>query len=545
MTGWHNGIQKIYCDQFHIDDSVIHKLMANTSISMNKIRQILRLYDQGKAKIAIADYVGVSRITARKYIAAFEACGYPLKEVDALDDKELNDLFGEIKDKPASTNPKMEALIRCFPAMEKELKRTGVTRQLLWKDYIKEFPDGYRYTQFCSYFNLWQQRVNPTMHRTHKVGDKLFVDFAGKKLSYVDKESGELVDVEVFVAILGASQLTYIEAVSSQQKEDFVKACENTLHYIGGVPSAIVPDNLKAAVIKSHRYEPTLNQTFESFAQHYDTCVLPARAYKPRDKALVEGAVRIMYTRIYLPVKQKTYHSLAELNTAIWENLETHNNQMLQGRGYSRRMQFEEIERKELKPLPVDRFEMKEQFWSRVKTDGHAYLGQDKHYYSVPVRFLNCKVKILYTDSTVEIFHKTERIAVHKRDRTKHAYTTNKSHLNNLHRYSAERSPSLFLERAAAIHEDVRLVVEAMLQTNRHEDQVNRSCEGLLSLVKRYGPDRLAGACRRAMDFGVHTRFKSIQSILESNMDSHRENVFAKELPMPSHKNIRGEKYYK
>lgn len=519
--------------------------MANTNISMNKIRQIIRLYDQGTGKQTIADYVGVSRTTVTKYIEAIESSGFPIKEIDALSDKELNELFGEIKGKSLFERPKMEALVRCFPQMEKELKRVGVTRQLLWKDYIREFPDGYHYTQFCNYFKHWQQRVNPTMHRTHKVGDKLFVDFAGKKLSYIDKETGEVIDAEVFVAVLGASQLTYIEAIASQQKEDFIRVCENTMHYIGGVPAAIVPDNLKAAVVKSHRYEPTLNQTFEAFAHHYDTCILPARAYKPRDKALVEGAVRIMYTRIYLPVRQKTYYSLAELNKAIWENLEIHNNQKLQGRTYSRRMQFEEIERRELKVLPVERFEMQEQFWSRVKSDGHACLGPDKHYYSVPIRFLNSKVKILFSASTVEIFHKTERIAVHKRDRTKHAYTTNNSHLNNLHRYSAERSPAMFLERAAEMHENVKMVIEAILQSGRHEDQIIRSCEGVLSLGKKFGAERLAGACRRAMDFGVHTRFKSIQSILEKNLDSYRENLFAHELPAPSHKNIRGEKYYK
>jgi transposase len=512
---------------------------------MNKIRQILRFYDQGKGKQRIADYVDVSRTTVKKYIAQFEASGFPLKEIDSLDDKALNELFGEVKESDLSKKPKLETLTKCFANMERELKRTGVTRQVLWRDYIKEFPDGYKYTQFCDYFKQWQQKANPTMHRTHKVGDKLFVDFAGKKLSYTDRETGEVIDVEVFVAVLGASQLTYIEAVSSQQKEEFIKACENTMHYIGGVPSAIVPDNLKAAVIKSHRYEPTLNQTFESFAQHYDTCILPARAYKPRDKALVEGAVRIMYTRIYLPVKQRTYHSIAELNVAIWEHLEIHNNQMLQGRTYSRRMQFEEIERKELKALPVDRFEMKEYCFSKVKSDGHACLGVDKHYYSVPVRFLNSKVKILYSESTVEIFHKAERIAVHKRNKTKHAYSTNKSHLNNLHRYSVERSPITFLERASGIHEDVKMVIEAILESNRHEDQIARSCEGVLSLVKKYGAERLAGACRRAYDFGVHTKYKSIQSILEKNMDGHRESVFANELPMPIHKNIRGEKYYK
>lgn len=505
----------------------------------------MRLFDQGLGKQAIGDYVGISRTTVQKYISQFEDCGFPLKEIDNLLDSSLNDLFGAFASESRNDSTRKAALTRFFPRMEKVLKRTGVTRRTLWNDYMNEFPDGYHYTQFCNYFKYWMQRVNPTMHRTHKVGDKLFVDFAGKKLSYVNRDTGEIIDVEVFVAVLGASQLTYIEAVETQQKHDFIKACENTFHYIGGVPSAIVPDNLKAAVVKSHRYEPTLNQSFESFASHYNTCVLPARPYKPRDKALVEGAVRIMYTRIYLPVRQQTYYSLAELNEAIHMLLEQHNDQKLQGRTYSRRMQFEEIERKELRALPVDRFEMQDQFWTKVKSDGHVLLGPDKHYYSVPVRYLNSKVKLLFTSSSVEIFHKNDRIATHVRDRTKHAYTTNPNHLHNTHRYATLRRPEIFLSRAAEIHENVRLVMEAILQSNRHEDMVIRSCEGLLSLNKKFGPERLAGACCRAMDFGVHTKYKSIQSILEKNLDSQRENMFAQERETPSHENIRGEKYYK
>lgn len=520
--------------------------MANTTISMNKIRQILRLYDQGKPKLTIAAYVDVSRTTVKKYLAAFDSCGFTYKEVDALDDKSLEELFGRIDDKPRAVSLRMQTLLNCFPRVERELKRTGVTRYLLWEDYIREFPNGFKYTQFCSYFKQWQAKVNPTMHRTHKVGDKLFVDFAGEKLSYTDKETGEVIETEVFVAILGASQLTYVEAVMSQQKEDFIAACENTLHYMGGVPSAIVPDNLKAAVTRSHRYEPTLNQTFEDFAQHYDTCVLPARAYKPRDKALVEGAVRIMYTRVYVPIRQKIWYSLAELNTAIREHLENHNNQLLKGRTYSRRMQFEEIERKELKPLPVDRFELKQHFYAKVNKDSHILLGPDKHYYSVPVRLLGKKVKILYDSSIVEIFSNFERIAVHKRSKVPHDYTTNNNHLSNLHRYSAERTPEMFLDRAASIHEDVRMLIETIVSSSRHEDQKIKTCEAILGLEKKFGQERLAGACRRAMDFGVDVKiFKTIQSILENNLDGHRDSVFAQELSMPAHKNIRGEEYYK
>lgn len=213
--------------------------MANITISMNKIRKILRLYDQGKGKLTIAGYLDLSRTTVRKYITAFDTCGLSLKEVDSLGDAELEELFGKVQEKkPSLGSQRMQALQRCFPKIERELKRTGVTRMLLWEDYMKEFPDGYRYTQFCRYFNDWLAKVNPTMHRTHKVGDKLFVDYAGEKLSYINKKTGEVVPVEVFVAILGASQLTYVEAVRSQQKEDFISACENTLHFLGGVPSA-------------------------------------------------------------------------------------------------------------------------------------------------------------------------------------------------------------------------------------------------------------------------------------------------------------------
>jgi transposase len=225
----------------------------------------------------------------------------------------------------------MQPLLRCFPHVDKELKRTGVNRHILWAEYYKEFPDGYQYSQFCFYYNQWKNRVNPTMHMDHKAGDKLYVDFAGQKLSITDKDTGEIITVEVFVAILGASQLTYVEAVGSQQKEDFITACENTpALYIGGVPDAIVPDNLKAAVTKSSRYEPTLNESFADFADHYGTTILPARAFRPRDKALVEGAVKIMYTRIYAPLRKGIYHSLKELNEAIRQVLEEHNNRFLQ-----------------------------------------------------------------------------------------------------------------------------------------------------------------------------------------------------------------------
>jgi len=438
----------------------------------------------------------------------------------------------------------MLALQRCFPHVDKELKRTGMNRRILWEAYRKEFPNGFQYTQFCFYYNQWKARVNPTMHLDHKAGDKMYVDFAGEKLSITDKETGEVIEVEVFVAILGASQLTYVEAVASQQKEDFIAACEDALHYYGGVPSAIVPDNLKAAVTKSNRYEPTLNETFADFADHYATTILPARAYRPRDKALVEGAVKIMYSRIYAPIRKATYHTLAELNTAIKAALEVHNSQPLKGRNYSRRLQFEEVERETLSPLPALRYEFKKQHQATVMKNGHVCLGADKHYYSVPYRFIGKKVKILYSRSNMEVYYHYERIAMHKRIKSPYSYTTDKDHLATTHRFMTEWTPDRFLEWASSIHEDVRLYILKILDRKQHPEQAYRSCVGILSFAKKAGNERLASACRRALGYGLYN-YKTIQQILENNMDQYEDSLFADELPMPSHDNIRGEDYYK
>lgn len=515
--------------------------MANTTISMSKIRQILRLFSQGRSRLFIATQTGVSRNTAKKYLAAFEASGFTFEQVNALNDKELEDFFGKSQQRPPDS--RLLSLQRCLPQVDKELKRPGVTRLLLWEAYRKEFPDGFQYTQFCFYYNQWKTRVNPVMHLDHKAGDKLFVDFAGQKLSLIDKESGEEIAVEVFVAILGASQLTYVEAVLSQQKEDFIGACEQALHYLGGVPAAIVPDNLKAAVTKSNRYEPTLNETFADFADHYGTTILPARAYRPRDKALVEGAVKIIYTRIYAPLRKNIYHSLPELNVAIRAALETHNNQLLQGRNYSRRLQFEEVERPLLAPLPVLPYAFKKQFHATVMKNGHVCLGPDKHYYSVPYRFIGKKVKLLYSRSLVEVYYHYERIALHKRLKSPYNYTTDKDHLASTHRFMSEWTPDKFLEWAASIHEDVRLYILKILDRKQHPEQAYRSCIGILSFAKKAGHERLASACRRALSYGIYN-YKTIQLILENKMDQYEESLFADERTMPQHDNIRGQDYY-
>jgi transposase len=499
------------------------------------------MHTQGRSKLSIATHTGVSRNTVKVYLKTFTSSDCSFQQIDALNDKELEDFFGKSRERVP--NSRLLSLQRCFPCIDRELKRTGVTRMMLWESYVKEFPDGFQYTQFCFYYNQWKNRVNPVMHLDHKAGDKLFVDFAGQKLTIVEKATGEVVQVEVFVAILAASQLTYVEAVMSQQKEDFISACENTLHYIGGVPAAIVPDNLKAAVTKSSRYEPTLNDTFADFADHYGTTILPARAYRPRDKALVEGAVKIAYNRIYAPLNKRTFHSLGELNSAILEVLESHNTKLLKGRNYSRRLQFEEIEREALNPLPVLRYAFKKQHYATVMKNGHVNLGVDKHYYSVPFRFIGKKVKILYCKSNVEVFYHYERIAMHKRMKSPYNYTTDREHMATTHRFVTDWTPERFLEWATSIHDDVRLYILKVLERKQHPEQAYKSCVGILGFAKKAGNERLVNACRRALGFGIYS-YKAIQMILEKNMDQYPESLFADELPMPNHDNIRGEDYY-
>jgi transposase len=317
--------------------------MANKTVLMSRIRQILRLYVSGTGKKQISSLTGVPRNTIKKYLHRFNAQRLTYAGIEALSDQQLDGLFNPPA-APLPSDHRYQHLQSLLPGIEKQLRRKGVTRMQLWKVYIRQHPDGYGRSRFNQYIQQYASRSQPVMHIEHKAGDKLFIDFAGEKLSIVDKQTGEIEEVEVFVAILGCSQLTYAEAVKSQRKEDLIAACEHALHYIGGAPAAIVPDNLKSAVIKSSKYEPTLNEAFADFAEHYGMAVLPARVYRPRDKALVEGAVKLIYRSVYSRVNKEIYSCRPSLNAAIKQALEGHNNTFFKGRDYSRRRQFDELE---------------------------------------------------------------------------------------------------------------------------------------------------------------------------------------------------------
>jgi transposase len=513
--------------------------MANKTIEMSKIKHVLQLYFQGRSKLLIVQQTGISRNTIKKYLKEYAASGLSNEQVLKLSEKELERIFVKTEEKPISIIH--QTLFSLFPTYEKELKKKGVTQYMLWKRYKEEFPDGVGRSRFNHYFHEWKNQSKGTMRIEHKAGDKLYVDYAGDKLQVVDKQTGEIKSVEIFVAILGASQLTYIEASYTQQKEDFISSCERALHYYDGVPLAIVPDNLKAAVTKSNRFEPVINEALSDFAAHYGTTILPARVYKPRDKALVENAVRLMYQRVYAALRHQTFHSLDELNKALGLALEEHNNALFSNKPYSRRQQFEEIEKQALLPLPPLRYELKKQCYATVAKNGHICLSEDKHYYSVPYKFIGRKVTVRYSSDWVLIYYHHEQIALHKRTKSAWNYTSEKEHMASTHRFVSEWTPEKFISWAQGIHPDVHDYIVRILDSKQHPEQNYKSCLGILGFAKKVGNDRLIKACQRAYSYDIFN-YKMIQKILERGLENEEEDKH--DSPMPEHDNIRGEEYY-
>src|SRR5579872_2952420 len=514
--------------------------MANKPITMSKLRQVLRFYCQGQSKLKISSITRLSRNTVIKYVNTFIALKTTWEEINRLPDKDLDELF--CKEPEVSLDERLIPLHEFFKTQEKQLRQRGVTLLRLWEQYQIENPEGYKITSFYNHYRLWKRRAAPSMHMTHKAGEKMFVDYTGEKLEVVDPASGELKKMEVFVAILGASQLTYVEAVESQRVEDFIGCCENALQYFGGAPNAIVPDNLKSAVIRSNRYEPKLNENFEAFADYYGMAVLPARAYKPKDKALVEGAVKITYIRIFASLPEILPTSLEELNTRIRTLLDAHNRTSFTGRTYSRQEQFDEMERATLQPLPEKRFELRNSSVATVMKNGHVCLSTDKHYYSVPYGYISKKVRVLFSKSTVEIFYKYERIALHQRARSAHNYTTDPSHMATQHQVLAEWNPDYFLEQARGISKEVEFYIAQVLHKKPHPEQAYKSCQGILSFAKRVGHQRLIKACQRAHAYGLY-HFRAIEDILQRGLDLF-DLEEERQLTMPEHENIRGKNYY-
>lgn len=515
--------------------------MVNKRNDMRKVRELLRLkFEQGLSNRQAAKISGVGKTSASEYISGFSSSGLTLSQAESLSDKDLLSVLNLHKQRE---NERYKELESQFSYIEKELKRKGVTLQLLWQEYREKNKDGYGYSQYCHHFLQWRNRQKVSMHIDHKSGDKLYVDFAGTGMPVVDPQTGEMTEYEVFVAVLGCSQLSYLEAVRSQTKADWAQVNDSALRFFGGVPKAIVPDCLKSAVTKSDKYEPEINETYQDFARHYKTVVLPARALHPKDKSLAENFVRNAYQRVYAPLRNEIFYSVDELNNALWEQLDKHNNMFFQGKDFSRLQLFNEVEKKELAPLPVQSYEYKEFVREKVHYNHHIFLKADKHYYSVPFQLTGKKVLVGYSSRNVEIYYDNKRVATHPRDHRLYEYSTHDWHRPKNHQYIAKWSPQRFIRWANKISPEVEAVIKKVLDSRPHPEQAYRSCMGILNLTKKYESTELSKACKKALKVNRVT-YKFIKNTLTNktfNLSSEEE---IDQLQIPYHKNIRGKEFY-
>ena len=517
--------------------------MANTLDPMD-LKQIISLHLDGFSNRKIGTTLGISRNTVNTYIRSFKASDYSYSALLAFDNAGLEALF------PSHTtvdNERYNELMLYFEGVNKARNHPGFTFLYHYQEYVQAAKNPYGYTQFLEHYWRKYAKVKGSMKLEHDPGKELFIDFCGKKLHIVEKDTGELIPVEVFVAILPNSQYTYVEACGSQKREDLIRCCGNALSFYGGVPKAIVSDNLKSAVTRASRYEADINRSFKDFARHYNCVINPARGYSPQDKALVENAVHLAYQRIYYPLRNMTFFCLADLNREIRHQLESYNNLLFKRKQASRRELFQSVERAYLKPLPGQAYELKDYRRAKVQKMSYVYFSPDKSYYSVPYRYIGRETTIHYTGSMVEVYYHQQRIALHKRNPAKGAYVTNKQHLSSTHKYYSDWSPDFFKKKAARHGAHVVGCVEAILAQGDYPEIGYKRAMGLIQLHRAYGSTRLDNACKRALqaDAATYTR---IRNILKNNLD--KSSLFYRDLEedkshIPDHPNIRGASAYK
>jgi transposase len=423
-----------------------------------------------------------------------------------------------------------------------ELRRAGVTLELLHVEYLERHPDGYRYSAFCEHYRRWVSRQRPSMRQVHKAGEKTFVDYSGKRPHLVDPQTGVVIPVELFVAVLGASSYTYAEATLTQRSHDFIASHTRAIEFFGGVTDLVIPDQLRSGVSVPCRYEPGVQRTYEDWARHYATVVLPARPRKAKDKAKVEVAVQVVQRWILARLRNETFFSLEALNERIAELLEDLNQRPMKTYGgLSRRDLFERIDRGALRPLPEQRFVYGQWLRARVNIDYHVEV--DRHYYSVPHTLLHERLDVRLTATTVEISRRTERVWVHRRRFAPGQHTTVPEHMPKAHQAHLEWSPSRMIRWGATVGPQTAALVRAILESRPHPEQGYRSCLGILRLARRYGDERLEAAASRAVAVGAHS-YRHVDSILKHGLD--RLPLDADEPPRPvlHHENVRGADYY-
>ena len=511
--------------------------MARKKVPMRQIKEVLRLKHQNHLSLReIAGSCGLAVSTVGDYVQRAEAASitWPLPE-NMTEDELVKQLFGNAPATPPTPTQPLPDWLR----IHQELRRKGVTLQLLWEEYRQVHPEGYSYSRFCELYQAWAHTLDPVLRQVHYPGERMFVDWAGQTVPIYNADGSESA-AQLFVAVLGFSNKTFAEAFPNQQLDSWIAAHNHAYHYFQGVARVTVPDNPKTGVTKPCRYEPLLHRTYQEMAAYFGTVIIPARPKKPRDKAKVETGVQIAERRILAALRDQRFFSIAELNQAIGPllvKLNAHPFQKLEG---SRDSWFETHEKAKLLPLPPEPFELAT--WSKVTVNIDYHVVVDKHFYSVPYTLIHQELDVRLTDKTVELFKGGKRVAAHLRSYEPGRATTVDAHRPKSHQKYLDWTPGRMIEWARSIGPECAKVVEKILQDRPHPEMGFRSCLGIIRLAKAVGNARMESACRRALHFGTCS-YTSIHSILQKQLDAQ---PLEEELPLPSptHQNLRGGPYY-
>jgi len=515
--------------------------MPAKRLSMRKLKEVLRLrFEHEFSNRAISRTCSISPTTVGDYIDRFLRSGlsWPLSE--ELDE---TGLYRKLFPEPLPTHPAEKPRMPDMKYLHRELRRPGVTLMMLWEEYREREPEGYSKTQFYHHYRSWACKLNPTMRQEHKAGEKVFVDYAGKKPEIVDPQTGESREVELFIGCLGASGYIYADVTMTQQLPDWTASHIRMLEFFGAVPSLVVPDNLKSGVNRACRYEPDLNPTYQDLCDHYGLAVLPARKRKPRDKAKVESAVQIAERMILGGLRDHTFFSLAELNEAIRKVLDKVNKRNFQKLDVSRRELFEQLDKPAMQPLPRRRYEYG--VWKKAKVHIDYHVEAAYNYYSVHYSLIHKQVDVRLSQPTVEIWFQGRRVASHLRLPGKGRHQTLYAHRPPSHKKYLEWTPERILAWGRKCGPWTEALMGKVMESRKHPEQGYRSCLGILRLGQKYTPERLEKACLRALTIQGYS-YKSVKSILERSLDTQALPE-ANAAPTPiacRHENIRGPDYY-
>ena len=508
---------------------------------MRKIKEILRMkHVCSLSKREIAQSCNVPRSTVGDYLRRARAAGLDWSEASRLTDTELESRLFPTEHVPSSVHRPPPDCEYIHDELQSH-RKVNLTLTQMWLEYKEQHPDGYQYTQFCEYYRRWRGKLDYCMRITHTAGEKVFVDYCDG-LAIVDPVNGERIATQLFIAVWGASNYTYVEATLSQTLSDWTGSHVRAFRYFGCAPRLLVPDNLKSGVKDPCFYEPEPNLTYAEMAEHYGCAILPARPGHPRDKAKVEVGALIAQRWILAVLRHRTFYSLEELNMAIRELLESLNSRLLRRLSKSRRELFETIDMPNAQPLPERPYEYAE--WLKAKVNIDYHIEVDHHYYSIPFHLLREKLDVRLTATTVEVLRKGERVVAHARSHVRGAHTTLKEHMPPEHRKYAEWSPSRFIQWASRTGSATAELVEKIMASRTYPEQGYRACLGIMRLGRHYEPERLEAAAQRALKYNTCS-YKSVRAILSAGLDLQTvEEEDLTQASLPMHGNIRGKEYY-